>query len=131
MNIEESKIKSGKQLLTELDKMKPKPKAAFWVYVDDIHDWKLGIYISSTEGPKKAYREIQKILRKKKDLDLGLDQISIFKNDAPLLSLMSRMISTGEGISGIRMSGNVVNGQPLPDSYVYRMNIKRPTRQSR
>lgn len=120
MRIDNEKKTSGRRLVEELDKGIAKPVAAFWMFQEDQNSWKL--VVSSKLGtPRKVYREVQKILRKKSDIQISLDEVIVVKISEPILQLMRVMIRTGEGISDINLSGNVVNGRLVPDSHVYRM----------
>ena len=86
--------------------------------------WKLLLSVEGVEkeGPKKTYRQVQKLMAKKtKAKDLTLDKITLLKPKAPLLQLMEKAIKTGPGISGIRFTGNAINGQFIPDAYIYRL----------
>ena len=121
IDLAESKVESGRRLLSELDQMGPKPDAALWILFTEIGEWKLGILLATAKSPKESYRNIQLVLREKK-IDLDLDEVLVLRSDAPVISLAGSLISTGEEISSIPMSGNVVDGQPLPDLYVYRMH---------
>ncbi len=75
------------------------------------------------EGPKFAYSKIQKAISRAKKVKVPtLSDISIVKHDAPVLKSLKSLVHTGPGISGIRLSNNAINGQLIPDVYVYRIN---------
>ncbi|NIV68021.1 hypothetical protein GWN43_04130 [Candidatus Bathyarchaeota archaeon] len=48
-------------------------------------------------------------------------QISVISTEHDLVKLLRAAIHTGPGISGIRFTGNVINGVFIDDAYIYRM----------
>ena len=118
-------ISSGAALVKRLDENGTSPDAAFWFYFDETQAWKLVISESglSDQGPKEAYRQLQKIILKYSNEipSITLNEVFVFTKDAPLISLLRIMLKTGPGISGIRLKDNVINGTPIKDSYIYRL----------
>ncbi len=117
-------VEKGKNLLEELDASNVKVDSALWFYFSEQGFWKLMLSIPDVkkEGPKAGYEKIQKALSK---LGAGqapaLDDVVVAKPDAPLLRLLKIAVRTGPGISGIRFTNNVINGQLIPDAYIYRL----------
>lgn len=118
-------IKSGALLLAALDKLNVSVKGAYWRLLPDQHVWRL--VIASPEvrelGPKAVYRKVVSALQKlPQDVTtIGTKDISVVDDKTqPFLTLRS-MVSTGPGISGIRLSKNVINGELIEDAYVYRL----------
>jgi hypothetical protein len=117
-------IQSGKALVAALDKIELKVKGAFWLLLSEQHIWRL--IIASPEvgvlGPKAVYRKIDSILVKLPDEDvlIGIKDISVVEEKYPIYLGIRSAISTGPGISGIRFSRNIVNGQLIDDAYIYR-----------
>lgn len=121
----ESQIKAGEALIKAGDASKLPIDAAFWFYFQDQESWKLMLSIKGVEksGPKSAYNKLQKLITKTNISEqLSLSEIALAKPKAPLLNLLRMAIKTGPGISGIRFTGNVINGQLIPDAYIYRLN---------
>jgi len=120
-----SLIESGKSLIQQLDKGGVNVDAAFWFFFADVEGWKLVLSLPtvSREGPKKAYREVQKAIGKLGNDAAGLclNDVVVLKLRAPLLPLLRSALRTGPGIHGIRFTGNVVDGQLIEDAYVYRV----------
>jgi hypothetical protein len=120
----EELINGGKNLLQELDASGIKVNAALWFYFPEEGFWKLMLSFPNVEkeGPKAAYVRVQKALFKLKGTQApALDDITIARPNAPLVQLLKIAIRTGPGISGIRFSNNVINGQLIPDAYIYRL----------
>lgn len=121
----EAQIKAGEALIKAGDTSNMRIDAAFWFYFQDQEAWKLMLSIKGVEklGPKSTYNKLQKLITKTKiNEQLTLSEIALTKHKAPLLNLMRAAIKTGPGISGIRFTGNVINGQLIPDAYIYRLN---------
>ncbi len=123
----DKKIEAGKNLVQAADSSGLNIDAALWVYSQDQESWKLMLSIKGIEkiGPKKYYNKIQKLIAKQQlGEKLTLSEIALAKPKSPLLDLMRVMVKTAPrpGICGINFSGNVVNGQLLPDSYIYRLS---------
>jgi hypothetical protein len=120
----EEQIKAGEALIKEADASKMKIEAALWFYFQDQESWKLMLSIKGLEqeGPKSVYNKLQKIIVKAKIKEnLTLSEIALAKPKAPLLDLLKIAVHTRPGISGIRFTGNVINGQLIPDAYIYRL----------
>lgn len=126
--LDDKLIKGGAQLLKQLDDAKVVVDAALWFYFPDIQGWKLLLSLPEviSHGPKAAYQVVQESLSKIPDLSFSLDDVAVANSGAPLLNLMRIAISTGTGISGIRFSNNVINGQLIQDAYIYRLTRESP-----
>jgi len=121
-------IEGGKLLIQQLDRSKLTIDAALWSYLSELGGWRLILGVKELDrlGPKKVYRTIQSVLhRTQKTLPEGsrvsLDEITILAPGAPLFKLLRIAVGTGSGISGLRFSNNVINGQLVEDAYIYRL----------
>ncbi len=118
-------IKSGELLVAALDKLNLLVKGAFWLLLPDQHVWRL--IIASPEvrlhGPKAVYRKIVAALQKLPDevTTIGTKDISVVEDKNPLVLRLRSAVSTGPGISGIRFSKNVIDGELIEDAYLYRV----------
>lgn len=120
-----SMIKAGEELTRILDQMNWPVTASLWFYFVEENQWRL-LLTSPTvgkDGPKQAYQHIQEALGKfQQDMPkIGLQDVAVTDESHPLISLMKVAIRTGGGISGIRFSKNVINGQVIEDTYIYRL----------
>ena len=117
-------ITGGENLLKELDAANVSVDAGFWFFYPEHGIWKLMLWIPKVErdGPKAVYGTVQKALSKVQGGGSPtLDDVALLKPNAPLVPLLRSAIRTGPGISGIRFSNNVINGQLIPDAYIYRL----------
>ena len=118
-------IDDGESLVLALDAAGVKPTAAFWFYFSDIASWKLLIADPTLgpNGPRGAYKQIQKALNKmeKQANGLALEDVALAKPDAPMVEVMRSALRTGPGVSRIRFTGNVINGVLIDDTLIYRL----------
>jgi len=119
-------IKAGEDLLKEADASILEVDAALWFYFPDQESWKLLLSIKGIEkeGPKQIYNQLQKLLSKSQIKEsLPLSEIVLAKPKTPLLDLLKLAVRTpSKDVSGIRFTGNVINGQLIPDAYIYRLS---------
>lgn len=118
-------IKAGADLTKSLDELGWPVNASLWFYFSDENQWRLIVASPAVEaeGPKKAYGHVLAALKKVPEgpSKLNLQDISVLELNHPLISLLRISINTGPGISGIRFSKNVINGQMIDDAYIYRL----------
>lgn len=117
-------INGGINLIEELDSSGIKVDGALWFYFPEEGFWKLMLSFPDIEkiGPKSSYTKVQKALSKlEKKEGLSLDDVALAKPNAPLMHLLKVAVRTGPGISRIRLSNNVINGQLISDAYIYRL----------
>ncbi len=116
-------IKAGEVLVRRLDKQGISPSSAFW-FLTNAGIWQLVLAESAVgkEGPKALYRQIQRILAEPPNEfgTLSLEDVALMKPSEPLVVTLRNGVRTGSGISGIRFTGNVVNGTLIEDAYIYR-----------
>jgi len=120
----EQLVNEGKYLIEELDASGINVDGALWFYFPEEGFWKLMLSFPDVEkiGPKLSYVKVQKALSKLKEKgNLSLDDVALAKPNAPLMHLLKIAVRTGSGISGIRFSNNVINGQLIADAYIYRL----------
>lgn len=124
-NLTKEMIDAGAVLIGKMDRSKMQPDAVFWMYFPEIQRWKLVIVEIKLGmgGPKQGYRQIQTLLRKYTEelKGLTLDDVTLEKPNARIVSLLRTAIRTGPGISGIRFKNSAVNGNLIEDVYIYRI----------
>ena len=119
-------IDAGRRLLELLDRQKFRARGCFWFYFPESDRWRF--VVASPEvrvhGPHAAYRKVQALARRVPDA-AGLfapGDVTVVKDNDPLVLLLRRAIATGPGISGIRFTNNSVNGTFVDDAYIYRLS---------
>jgi hypothetical protein len=59
----------------------------------------------------------------------GFDSIGLLPPDNPIVSVLGAAIQTApDAVAGIRFSNNTINGQLVPDAYIYRLTAPAPER---
>ncbi|MGH9945674.1 MAG: hypothetical protein ACRD6X_00565 [Pyrinomonadaceae bacterium] len=118
-------IDAGNRLTRLLDENRFDATASFWFFIVDSGVWRLIIASPNvdSDGIKGAYKKIQEILSKPPhgDGSIHLKDITLLSPSDPLISLMKIGMRTGNGISGIRFSKNLINGVLIEDAYIYRL----------
>lgn len=118
-------IAAGAQLVVALDKLNVLVKGAFWFLIPEQHVWRLVVVSSEVaiSGPRALYRKIRSALGKSNLVGpvVATKDIAVVDTADPMYAVLRVAISTGPGISGIRFSRNVINGQFIEDAYIYRV----------
>ncbi len=118
-------IKSGETLTSLLDENKFSVTASFWFFLPDSNGWRF--IIAGTEvanGTKSAYKQVQQILSKsivENGSSIQLKDITLVSPTDPLILLLKTALKTGNGISGIRFTRNMINGVMIEDAFIYRL----------
>lgn len=116
-------IEGGERLLERLDAANIPVTAAFWHLSGDDTGWRLIVAspeVSQT-GKLRFYGKTNAQLRTLGDTELSVSHVTAVRPDDPIVSLLRRDIKTGQGISRIRLTGNVINGTLIPDALIYRL----------
>jgi len=118
-------ISAGAELTRCLDDAEFLVSASLWYYMPDTNTWRLIVASPKVEiqGIKKAYKQIQSVIFKMPadKPKISLKDITVVGPKDPLVSLLRVAIKTGEGISGMRFSQNIINGVLIEDTYIYRL----------
>lgn len=121
-------INAGRYLLEQLDSTHSEIKSFFWFYFPEEKTWKLIISspIVKKKGPRNFYKIVNDINRKAKEKNqetISLNNIIVVTPENEIVKLLSFFIGTGDSISGVRCTGNTINGVYIEDAYIYRSNI--------
>lgn len=118
-------ISAGADLLRQLDRSKFQVIAGLWLYSADANRWRLLIASPKvrTKGPQVAYRMIQAAMRKLKGAAeaFSFGDITVVKDDDPLITSIRKAVVTSAGVGGIRLSQSSINGHFIDDAYIYRV----------
>lgn len=124
-SLSEAMINAGAELTHSLDDRGWPVAASLWFYFTDIEQWRLLLASPrvSEEGPKKAYQHVREALRSLPEdkPKIRLQYIAVAGASDSLVSLLRTAVRTGEEITGIRFSQNVINGHLIEDAYIYKM----------
>ncbi len=115
-------IKAGEELLKEVQKSDLDVTAAFWLYFAESGEWRL-VLVSprvDTDGPKKLYSRLSKLLYRDGLKVYGLDSLNI-TFVSPNDRLVRAIANTGRlaDLSGKRLSGANFSGEFVDDIYIY------------
>jgi hypothetical protein len=117
-------VEAGASLLRALDDSDMPTEGAFWLLDTSERGWTLAFVSSAVDkiGRSAFYKRVADLLAKQSDgPNVSISYIFAASPTDPFVQLLRSVIHTGPGISGIRFTGNVVNGQLIPDVYVYRL----------
>jgi hypothetical protein len=97
--------------------------AAFWVLDPEWLRWRLVLATArvESEGPRKIYEEILRVLETLPPSSLEFRQISVVGLHDEIVRLLRKAIQTGPGLAAIRFQGNVIDGTLIDDAYIYRV----------
>jgi hypothetical protein len=118
-------VEAGAELIAKLDAMGLPIVAALWLFEPEINQWRL--LIASPEVPASGsldvYHKIGEARRALGEKAAALPRFSISAvdpNREPVRSFRMEM-PTGEGLSRIRFSKNMVNRRFIEDALIYRI----------
>lgn len=118
-------IDAGAELTRLLDDARLIVDAALWFYSSENNSWQFVVASPEvrTQGPKNIYKKIQSVIARNfgEHSVISLKDISVVDSKDPSILLLRSVIVTGEGISNIRFSQNMINGVFIEDAYIYRL----------
>lgn len=114
-----SDVNGGEALVRALDRAGFPVPAALWLYYPDLERWRLVIATPRARDPQEAYISIGQIADQARIVSPELSRIRLVLPTDPTVATLSRVLRT-EGISGVRFTGNMVNGIYVDDAYIYR-----------
>ncbi len=118
-------IEAGERFLRKLDERGVRPDAAFWLYSRDLDGWKLVVAEVNLgkDGPQRIYKRFQKVLAglAGEGFIIALNDLTLAKPDAPIVSLLKGAVRASPGASGVRLRNSGIDGTFIEDAYVYRV----------
>ncbi len=121
----EEMISAGAELVRRLDQARLGVSGALWLYETESNDWRLLIVTPQvhSKGLKAIYTEIQTVIRALPDdqRKISLKDITVVDVGDSLVSSLRQAIQTGNEVSRIRFSQNIINGTLIEDSLIYRL----------
>ncbi len=118
-------ISAGHKLAEYLHNSHLATDALLWLYNSEANVWRF--IIASPEvsglGPRKVYEKVRSILMNMPEdqRKVPLADIFVVKSNDPLISPLRTAINTGQKITGIRLSQNVLHGVFIDDVYIYKL----------
>jgi hypothetical protein len=112
-------IERGASLVKALDEAAFPVLAALWLFDPELERWRLVLATPEAKALQQAYIKILQIAKNAKIDSPDLARIELVLPTDPTVATLSRAVRT-EGISGIRFTGNMVNGIYVDDAYIYR-----------
>lgn len=97
-----------------------------WLYDPESNAWRFVVASPEVKslGPKSVYQNLRPIvneLPERGEEVVAWDDIFVVDSKDSLVQLLRQAIRTGQAISGIRFSRNIVNGVLIEDAYIYRL----------
>lgn len=124
-SISRDMISAGERLARYLVNSEIPIDALLWIYVPESNAWRF--LVASPEvkinGPKSVYQKIRSSIEQMPGDEerVAWDDIVVVDSNDPLIKLLRQAITTGQAISGIRFSRNIVNGVLIEDAYIYKL----------
>ena len=119
-------IEAGADLARRLDASPIEIRACLWHFLPEPNVWRLIIATPEVAkyGPKKVYQKIRIVLSEipAEQPGIALTDISAVAHDNSLISLLRKAVRIDDGVSGIRFSGNAIEGKYIEDTYIYRIS---------
>ncbi len=125
-SISRDMISAGERLARHLSDSDIPIDALLWLYTPESNEWRFLVASPEvkTNGPKKVYEKVRSKLEQMPGTDgqgVAWSDIGVVDSTDPIISLLRRAVTTGQAISGIRFSRNVVNGVLIEDAYIYKL----------
>ncbi len=125
-SISREMISAGERLARHLVGSEFPVDGLLWLYDSEANAWRFVVASPEvkTSGPKSVYQKLRPIvdeLSQRGGEIVAWDDIFVVDSNDSLIQLLRQAITTGQAISGIRFSRNVVNGVLIEDAYIYRL----------
>jgi hypothetical protein len=121
-------IRSGEAIVRALDAAADSsmhPAAALWFFFPEDDAWRLLLALPAmaNDPAQSVYARLLEIVREAPGMQhLSFDSVGLVSPENPLLDLLSMAIQTPrDAVAAIRFANNTINGQLIPDAYIYRL----------
>lgn len=128
-------IRRGEAIVRALDSAADPsmhPTAALWFLFPEEETWRLLLALpaSATDPAQSVYARLLDTLSRAPDVErFSFDSVRLMVPENPLIDLLSSAIQTpADAVAGIRFTNNTINGQLIPDAYIYRLTRPLPER---
>ena len=101
-----------------------RPTAALWFLFADEDTWRLLLALPAmaSNPPQVVYNRLIDILNRRVQGEISVDRVGLMPPENHIVSLLSMAIQTGKTLVGIRFTNNTINGELVPDAYIYRLH---------
>ena len=128
-------IRRGEAIVRALDgasDVAMHPTAAFWFLFPEEESWRLLLALPAmaTDPAQSVYARLLEIVAGAAAIEhFSFDTVGLMAPESPLVGLLGVAIQTpADAVAGIRFSNNTINGQFIPDAYIYRLSRPLPER---
>lgn len=118
-------VASGHALIEALTKQGVRPRAAMWVYNDEVDTWKLWIVPDKPKTDvREFYRHISEAVTKNREKigSLNPGDIELVQDNHPAIRQLRGMFRVG-ALSSIHLRDNMLNGFYLIDGIILLMDF--------
>ena len=118
-------VSAGARLARHLGASSIAIDALMWLYIPESNAWRfiIGTPEVRTKGPKRVYQDIRSIIAKlpKDQQEVPFEDIFVIDSNDPMILPLRTALAMEQGISGTRLSQNVLNGTLIEDAYIYKL----------
>jgi hypothetical protein len=120
----DSMIDAGAELTRKLDEIGLPVTASFWFFMPEVNEWRL--FFASPDvgslGPLKVYAKVNQAIEQLGPLgaSVPLSAVGVLDSEAELVRRLKVAVRTGPGLSRLRFTKNVADGQFIDDALIYR-----------
>jgi hypothetical protein len=108
------------------------PTAALWFLFPEEETWRLLLALPAmaADPAQSVYARLLEIVTRAPGIEhFSFDTVGLMPPESPLVGLLGVAIQTPpDAVAGIRFSNNTINGQLIPDAYIYRLTRPVPER---
>jgi hypothetical protein len=128
-------IRRGEAIVRALDNAADPamhPTAALWLLLPEEETWRLLLALpaTATDPAQSVYARLLDIVTHTPGVEhFSFDSVELMPPESALIVLLGTAIQTpADAVAGIRFSNNTINGQLIPDAYIYRLTRPLPER---
>jgi uncharacterized protein YbjQ (UPF0145 family) len=128
-------IGSGEAIVRALDSASDpsmRPTAALWFLFQEEETWRLLLALPAmaSDPAQSVYARLLEIVSHAAGVEhFSFESVALMPPESSLIDLLATAIQTSaDAVAGIRFSNNTINGQLIPDAYIYRLTRALPDR---
>lgn len=128
-------IRCGEAIVRALDNAADPsmhPTAALWFLFEEEETWRLLLALPAmaTDPAQSVYARLLEVMSHAPGVEhFSFEAVGLTQPENSLIDLLAIAIQTAaDAVAGIRFSNNTINGQLIPDAYIYRLTRPLPDR---